>query len=95
MTWIDEKTNPISHRCGKTASALQLSMNGQSCPDVFRLENGDYLIIGTRVTDEQRVNLPSDAGCGSCEEIVMVPARTVHVAVADIHLQEMLQVGEG
>jgi hypothetical protein len=50
-----------------------------TCPDVFLLENGDFAVIGRDITSDILSGLPSDAGCGANERIVLLP-RSVLVA---------------
>ena len=54
------------------------------CPDMFELDNGDLAIIGIRKTEELKKHLPSDAGCGPDEEIVIVPRNIFVNAKSDI-----------
>jgi hypothetical protein len=43
------------------------------CPDIWELESGDFAVIGISKTLELRPLLPSSAGCGPDESIVVVP----------------------
>ncbi|MEM6269148.1 MAG: hypothetical protein AAF998_06895 [Bacteroidota bacterium] len=45
----------------------------EGCPDLWELENGDFVVIGIRKTGELKGKLPESAGCGPDEEIVIVP----------------------
>lgn len=76
----------IKKRCGVDPHTLDggKSIAAESCPDVFELENGDFAIIGVKVTDELKSKLPSDAGCGHDEEIVLVPRYVLANAKVDI-----------
>jgi len=60
------------------------SIAADGCPDVFELENGDFAIIGVRVTNALKANLPESAGCGADEEIVYVPRYVLANAKQDI-----------
>ena len=76
----------ISHRVG-TSPADRGSTNGATCPDLLRLDNGDYLIIGKtprvpRITTRELAE--HGAGIGDDEQAVIVPAEVVHAAAADI-----------
>ena len=51
---------------------------------VFELENGDFAIIGVKITDELKPLLPEDASCGPDEEIVYVPRIVMANAKADL-----------
>jgi len=77
----------IKKRCGKDPHTLpegKKSIAADGCPDVFELENGDFAIIGVRVTSALKVNLPESAGCGADEEIVYVPRYVLANAKRDI-----------
>lgn len=56
----------------------------QGCPDIFELENGDFVAIGRTVTSELTPHLPADASCGPDEAIVWIPRKTLVLAKADI-----------
>lgn len=44
-----------------------------TCPDVFELTSGDFLVIGAERAAADVCDLPEDAGCGVGERIVAVP----------------------
>ena len=80
-------TLKIKKRCGKDPHALpegEKSIAANGCPDVFELENGDFAIIGVRVTNALKAKLPLSAGCGEDEEIVYVPRYVLTNAKQDI-----------
>jgi len=60
------------------------SLNNGTCPDVFELDNGDFAIIGTDVTDKLEYKLPSDAARADYERIVLVSRETMLAAKRDI-----------
>lgn len=66
------------------AAGGSVSLNG--CPDLWELENGDFAVIGIRVTGELKDILPPTAGCGPDEEIVLVPRNILINAGQDIPL---------
>jgi hypothetical protein len=55
----------------------------QGCPDILELENGDFAVIGTDMTEYAK-DLPTWAGCAPTERIVRIPRRTLVLARADI-----------
>jgi len=55
-----------------------------SCPDVFELDDGQFLVIGTDVTDTARDRLPSDAAIAPYERAVLVTRATLVRAKGDI-----------
>lgn len=56
----------------------------QGCPDVWELENGDFMVIGIRKTLELKNRLPETVSCGPDEEIVIVPRYILVNAKKDI-----------
>lgn len=51
----------------------------QGCPDILELENGDFAVIGTDITEHAK-KLPAWAGCGPAERIVRIPRRILVLA---------------
>ncbi|WAZ24585.1 hypothetical protein OHT76_31670 [Streptomyces sp. NBC_00287] len=60
------------------------SASGQTCPDIFELEDGDFAVIGTDVTEELDGKLPPDAGRAEYERIVVITRETLLRAKRDI-----------
>ncbi|MEN8652417.1 hypothetical protein [Streptomyces sp. 21So2-11] len=60
------------------------SMSGQTCPDIFELNDGNFAIIGTDATDALDGSLPADAGRADYERIVVITRETLIRAKADI-----------
>ncbi|MFF8862934.1 MULTISPECIES: hypothetical protein [unclassified Streptomyces] len=60
------------------------SVSGQTCPDIFELQNGDFAVIGTDRTAELDAELPSDAARADYERIVVITRDTLLRAKADI-----------
>ncbi|MFD7685403.1 hypothetical protein [Streptomyces sp. NPDC059781] len=60
------------------------SLNGETCPDVFELSDGNFAVIGTEATAELDGELPPDAGRADYERIVVVSRETLLRAKADI-----------
>jgi hypothetical protein len=55
---IKRRIGPDPHSNGQKTHALE------GCPDLFELQDGDFLVIGIDVTEEAKSKLPSSAGCG-------------------------------
>ena len=55
-----------------------------SCPDILELDDGQFLVIGTDVTDTARDRLPSDAAMADYERAVLITRSTLVRAKADI-----------
>jgi hypothetical protein len=68
------RLGPDPHRGGAQTPGLQ------GCPDIFELENGDFVIVGRDVTSKLRGELPPDASCGPDERIIAIPRKTLVLA---------------
>ncbi len=53
------------------------------CPDIWELDSGDFVVIGTDVTGLAN-SLPKTASCGADERIVKIPRKTLVLAKRDI-----------
>ena len=73
----------ISRRLGATPQQRG-SLNGQTCPDIFELSDGNFAVIGTDQTAALDGKLPSDAGRADYERIVVITRETLVRAKADI-----------
>lgn len=60
------------------------SSTGQSCPDIFELNDGDFAVIGREATTELESELPSDAARADYERIVVISRETLVRAKRDI-----------
>ena len=72
------RLGPDPHANGAQTVALA------GCPDVWEIENGDFAVIGTDITDRAKGKLPPTASCGPDERIVLLPRRTLILAKSDI-----------
>lgn len=76
----------ITKRMGKKGGTRG-STGRNSCPDFFELDNGDFALIGTDMTDELTGKLPEDAVCGAHERIIVVRRDVITSAKEDIPSQ--------
>ncbi|MFF4396141.1 hypothetical protein [Streptomyces sp. NPDC001480] len=60
------------------------SVTGQSCPDIFELQDGNFAVIGTDSTEALDAELPADAARADYERIVVISRETLVRAKADI-----------
>jgi hypothetical protein len=60
------------------------SLTGQTCPDIFELQSGDFAVIGTDRTAALDAELPPDAARADYERIVVITRETLVRAKADI-----------
>ena len=54
-----------------------------ACPDIWEMDNGDFAVIGTDIT-EYATKLPPTAGCAANERMVRIPRLILVLAKADI-----------
>jgi hypothetical protein len=54
-----------------------------NCPSFFELEDGRIAVIGVSAGDDVRRMLPSDAGIGPDEALVVVPGTVWRSAIRD------------
>ncbi len=55
-----------------------------SCPDVWKLDSGDYAVIGEDITQTARPILPKEVVLGVKERIVLVPQNVFRAAKPNI-----------
>ncbi|MCX4569615.1 hypothetical protein [Streptomyces albogriseolus] len=60
------------------------SAAGQTCPDIFELNDGNFAVIGTEATADLDSQLPPDAARADYERIVVISRETLLRAKADI-----------
>lgn len=82
--WIAEHETVFSHRVGESAHALGIRCESHACPDIWQMENGDYIVIGTDVTAQFKEKLPSGVVCAPYERMVMIPSATLSSAAAHL-----------
>lgn len=62
-------------RLGPNANgAVPSCSSTYGCPDLWELENGDFAVIGTDIT-EHAAKLPPTAGCAPTERMVRIPRK--------------------
>ena len=72
------RLGPDPHANGAPTAALR------GCPDILELENGDFAIIGSDITESAAGNLIPTASCGPDERIIRIPRKTLVLAKPDI-----------
>jgi hypothetical protein len=73
----------IVRRVG-TPPSTRGSTSGQTCPDIFELNDGNFAVIGADATDALNSELPVDASCADYERIVVITRETLLNAKSDI-----------
>lgn len=71
------RIGPDPHANGNRTSACL------GCPDIWELDNGDFAIIGSDLTDWV-TQLPPSASCGPDERMIRIPRKTLVLAKAAI-----------
>ena len=71
-------------RLGPSPGELDTTTNKTGSPDIWELEDGSFSVIGVDKTEELISDLPTDAGVGPLERILVVPRITLTAARADI-----------
>ena len=74
----------ILGRPGQSPKELGLSMQNANCPDILRLDDHHFIVIGTDVTVRYAETLPSDTGCADYERIVRIPETTLQSCIDGI-----------
>ena len=72
------RIGPDPHANGAKTAAC----NG--CPDIWELENGDFAVIGSDITELYADKLPPTASCGPDERVIRIPRKTLLLAKPDI-----------
>ena len=72
-----KRIGPDPHANGAQTSALQ------GCPDIFELDDGDFAIIGSDIS-EFSGQLPAGASCGPDERMIRIPRKTLVLARPEI-----------
>ncbi|MGP4050219.1 hypothetical protein [Streptomyces sp. 2A115] len=73
----------IAHRVG-LPPCKRGCLSGQTCPDIFKLTDGDFAVIGRDETDRLESLLPPGRIRAADERIVVVDRHTVICAKDDI-----------
>jgi hypothetical protein len=77
-------------KCGSVVRRLGVaprergSSTDITCPDILELDDGQFLVIGTDVTDEIRDRLTADSAIADYERAVLITRQTLVRAKDDI-----------
>ncbi|MFI7103739.1 hypothetical protein ACIBK8_30850 [Streptomyces sp. NPDC050161] len=58
--------------------------DNKTCPDIWRLSNGDVAVIGQDLTDAYAARLPEGVALGAGERLVIIPGIMLSNAKKDI-----------
>lgn len=82
--WEADLSALFVKRLGKSAAELGNSEEGDDCPDIWQLSNGDIAVIGRDLTEHYGSRLPQGVTLRADERLVIIPGNTFSAAKADI-----------
>ncbi|NMO56708.1 hypothetical protein HH310_36735 [Actinoplanes sp. TBRC 11911] len=82
--WKADSSASFFRRLGKSSHELAQTSGDGSCPDVWELDNGDVVVIGTDLTASYESRLPDGVTIDPGERLVVIPRATILAAKADI-----------
>lgn len=82
--WEADTTASFVRRLGKTPQELGVTKDGNDCPDIWQLSNGDVAVIGRDRTAAYRSRLPEGVTLATDERLVILPGTMLSAAKTDI-----------
>lgn len=82
--WEADSSAAFLRRLGKSSHELGQTSGDASCPDMWELDNGDVVVIGTDLTEAYGERLPDGVSVDPGERLVVIPRATILAAKADI-----------
>jgi hypothetical protein len=82
--WDANPAADFRRRLGKSAQELGNTTGDTTCPEMWELDNGDVVVIGTELTSAYAGRLPAGVGIAPGERLVVIPRSTIVSAKADI-----------
>lgn len=82
--WDADPTATFARRLGKSALELDKTQDGEWCPDIWELSNGDVAVIGRDLTVAYSARLPQDVSIRADERLVVIPRGMLIAAKADL-----------
>lgn len=80
--WEADLTAAITRRPGKSPLELGVTREGPTCPDIWELSNGDFVVVGRDATAAYHGRLPDGLNVGPDERLVVIP-RSVMKSAAE------------
>ncbi|WP_433239311.1 hypothetical protein ACQPYK_32430 [Streptosporangium sp. CA-135522] len=71
-------------RLGKTPQERGDTTSATGSPDIIELDDGNFAVIGTDITDQIGINPLPDARCAADERVVKISRATLISAKTDI-----------
>lgn len=84
MPWVADSATRFKRRVGKSALELGETVHSNGCPDIWEMENGDFVVIGRDVSATYADQLPQSVTVRADERLVMVPRSMFIAAKPDI-----------
>jgi hypothetical protein len=82
--WEADPFARFVRRLGKSAAELGNSKDGDECPDIWQLSNGDIAVIGRDLTTNYAAGLPEGVTLRTDERLVIIPGAMLSSAKPDI-----------
>ena len=82
-SWEADPSALFVRRLGKSAKELGNSKEGEECPDIWQLDNGDIAVIGRDLTDTYGSRLPEGVTLAPDERLVVIPGNMLSAAKED------------
>ena len=82
--WEANSSASFLRRLGKSSHELGQTSGDGSCPDIWELDNGDVVVIGTDLTASYEARLPDGVSIDPGERLVVIPRATILAAKVDI-----------
>ncbi|OXM44031.1 hypothetical protein [Amycolatopsis alba] len=79
QSWIADPNSAFLRRLGDEKSPPY-----ETCPTVWELDNGDFVVVGTDLTAEYRSRLPEGVSIAEHERLVVIPRARLVSAKKDI-----------
>ena len=83
-TWSPDEAAAFKRRLGRSALDLGDTNADPTCPDIWKLDNGDVAFIGRDLTSSYATRLPPGVSIGSGERLVVLPRNMIVAAKMDM-----------
>ena len=85
MAWQADPSALFDRRLGVSPQERDPDCaDNKTCPDIWRLSNGDVAVIGHDLTETYETRLPEGVALGTGERLVVIPGNVLSHAKKDI-----------
>jgi hypothetical protein len=84
MDWHVDRSAEFQRRLGPSPQDLGVSSSSSSCPEIWELTNGDFVMIGRDETATYAGRLPAGVTLAEGERVFVLPRATVVASKSDI-----------